>query len=165
MGGTHSKKLCQLSLEIWIFLIQNSIKCQASHISGIENTVADYLSRNLNCHEYYLYPDAFEKILPLIPFNLKLDIFASNENAKLCHYVSLFEDPIAYAIDCFTFRWTSYIYAFPPIPLILKSINKIKQDQVEFCLFVTPAWNTSTFIPLLIDMLISNLFSFIKIIC
>ena len=156
MGGTHSKKLCLLSLEIWNILLQNSITCRASHISGIDNTVADYLSRNLNCHEYYLCPDAFKQILHLIPFILELDIFASSKNTKLDRYVSLFEDPFAYAIDCFSFRWPSHIYAFPPIPLVLKSINKIKQDQVEFCLFVTPAWNTSTFLPLLIDMLISN---------
>ena len=89
----------------------------------------------------------FNQITKLIPFYLKLDLFASKQNKKLPSYVSLFDDK---------FKWPSNIYAFPPIPLISKALLKVFRDNVDLCLFLTPAWNTLPMITLLENSLIAN---------
>ena len=156
IGGTHSPNLCLLSLKIWELAINNSIDLIASHIAGVTNTLADYLSRHSKNHEYFLSSEAFEMILPLIPFKLDLDLFASSLNAKLPKYVSLFNDPQAIHLDAFSIFWPSNIYIFPPIPLMHKSLSKVIRDNVKFCLFITPAWSSMSILPILKNMLISN---------
>ena len=126
----------------------------ASHIAGVSNTLADYLSRHSKNHEYSLSPEAFKKLLHIIPFNLELDLFASSNNAKLPRYVSLFSDSQAAYIDAFTISWPSNVYIFPPIPLMHKSLSKIMRDNVEFCLFITPAWSSISVLPILKNLLI-----------
>ena len=156
MGGTRSKKLCKLTLDIWNLLMKNSIDCVASHIAGIDNVLADFFSRYSHHHEYALNVNTFIYISELIPFNLEIDLFASKDNCKLKTYVTLFNDPLAFQIDAFSFRWPSNIYVFPPIPLIAKALLKVFRDEVEFCLFITPAWNALPMIPLLEKSLVSN---------
>ena len=156
MGGTHSPNLCFLALSIWELAINNSIDLIASHIAGISNNAADYLSRHSKNHEYSLSPVAFKKLLTLIPFNLDLDLFASSLNSKLPQYVSLFNDSEAMHIDAFSMSWPSNIYVFPPIPLMHKSLSKVLRDNVEFCLFITPAWSSMSVLPILKKVLISN---------
>lgn len=156
MGGTRSKKLCVLTLDIWKILISNSIDCFASHIAGIDNGIADFFSRFSHHHEYYLNMDTFIEITKLIPFLLKIDLFASKNNRKLQSYVTLFDDANAFQIDAFSFDWPSNIYVFPPTPLISKALLKIFRDNVDSCLFITPAWNTLPMIPLLKKSLISE---------
>ena len=43
-GGTHSYKLCELTLEIWQWSFDNNIQVSAEHIPGVANE-ADYFSR------------------------------------------------------------------------------------------------------------------------
>ena len=156
MGGTHSKKLCLLSVKTWKLFTDHSISCFASHISGINNKMADFLSRYSFNHEYHLCPKAFKYLLEIIPFSLDIDLFASKSNKKLNSFYSINKDYTALGLDAFNFVWSSNLYAFPPIPLISKTISKLKQDEVEFCLLITPAWDSLAFIPLLKSMLIFN---------
>ena len=83
-----------------------------------------------------------------------MDLFASKDYKKLPIYASLFNDPKATHIDAFSFSWPSNIHAFPPIPLISKTISKIIQEQVELCILITPAWNSFSILPVLKNMLI-----------
>ena len=156
MGGTRSKPLCDLTIKIWKILLNNSINCWSTHISGVENNVADFLSRHSHNHEFALKMDTFQHLTSLINFRLEIDMFASKNNKKLRNYVSLFDDPLASNIDAFSFSWPSFIYVFPPIPLIDKALLKTYRDNVDYCLFITPAWNTLPVIPLLIKSLISR---------
>ena len=126
------------------------------HIAGIRNNAADYLSRHSHLHEYSLSPIAFGEITALIPFKVDLDLFATSKNNKLPKFVSLFEDPKASNIDAFSFAWPSNVYVFPPIPLIHRVMSKLIRDEVNFCLFITPAWNSLSVLPILKKFLISN---------
>ena len=156
MGGTHSRPLCLLALSIWKLINSNSISFIASHISGIDNTVADFFSRFSHHHEFFLSQDAFMKILNILPFSLNLDLFASRHNKKLDHYCSMFDDPDCLHIDAFSFNWPSNVYIFPPIPLIAKALLKALLDKVDSCLFITPAWSSLSVVPILSRHLISN---------
>ena len=148
-GGTHSKKLCLLALEIWNLARLHNFKIIASHISGIDNSSADYLSRFSHYHEYGLSHHAFKLLLDILPFRLSLDLFASKDNALLEDYVSIFEDSEAFHINAFSFSWPSEVYLFPPIPLIPKTILKFLRDNVDLGLLVTPAWHTLSVLPLI----------------
>ena len=156
IGGTRSPKLCLLAIEIWKIFESNSMNCSASHISGIDNNVADFFSRHSHNHEYSLSQYAFNSLSSLIPFHLDIDIFASKDNKKLPSYVSLFNDSESLCIDAFSLIWPSNIYVFPPIPLISKALLKIQRDEVEFCIFITPAWHHLPILPLLKKFLIFN---------
>ena len=156
IGGTHSRKLCLLSLEIWHLIRANELICKAHFISGMNNKSADYLSRFSDLHEYYLSPDCFNLLMKIIPFELKIDMFASHKNKKLMNYVSIFHDETSLFFDAFSRSWCSNIYIFPPLPMIGKALMKVFRDQIEFCLFITPAWISLSFIPLIKDALIFN---------
>ena len=88
--------------------------------------------------------------------NLCLMIFASKLNKKLQHYCSILEDPNCFRIDAFSFLWPNNVYIFPPIPLIPKALLKAFRDNVDQCLFITPAWHSLSMVPLLSRSLISN---------
>lgn len=61
-----------------------------------------------------------------------MDLFASNINNKCDEYVSWRKDPGSVAVDAFTLNWRNFnFYAFPPLCLILKVIEKIIQDKAE----------------------------------
>ena len=92
----------------------------------------------------------------MIPFSLSIDLFASKDNKKLNNYCSIFDDPHCFHIDAFSFIWPNNVYIFPPLPLIPKALLKVFRDDVDQCLFITPAWHTLTMIPLLTRSLISN---------
>ena len=156
MGGTHSLSLCDLALDIWFLLCSNNIGCVATHISGIENLAADYLSRFAQTYEFGLLQPSFDCLRNLLPFELSLDLFASNLNAKMPCYASLFSDPEASFINAFSFNWPNCIYVFPPFPLIPKALMKIFRDNVECCVFITPAWHSLSVIPLLKKSLICS---------
>jgi len=63
MGGTQSSDLCFLALEFWDLLRLNNISCQATHIAGTSNSIADGFSREeVDRHDYgwpsnlYIFP-------------------------------------------------------------------------------------------------------------
>ena len=156
MGGTHSPILCHLALKIWNLAVLHDIKIHASHIAGIDNSAADFLSRFSHHHEYELSPKAFDILRDIIPFSLNLDLFATKKNKKLNNYVSLFEDPDASYINAFSFPWPSNVYMFPPIPLIAKSVLKFARDNVNFCILITPAWHSLAILPVIEKFLICS---------
>ena len=71
-------------------------------------------------------------------------------------YVSLFEDSEAQKSDAFSFHWPSNVYIFPPIPLISKALSKFFRNDVQFGLFISPAWISIPLLPILKNALISN---------
>ena len=59
-----------------------------------------------------------------ITFPLTIDLFASRLTHKLDHYVSWKADHSAMKFNAFSFKWPDYIYMFPAVPLINKTIIK-----------------------------------------
>ena len=156
IGGTHSIAMCNLSLEIWKLLIENNINCKAFHISGISNKFADQLSRDSLHSELQISHSAFEKISALTPFPLNIDLFASRFSRKIPCFVSRNFDPLAWETDAFSFKWTDFLYIFPPINLIPKILQKLKADNVQHSLLLTPAWPSLTSIPVILELLCSH---------
>ena len=154
-GGTCSKLLCDLSLELWEFCIRRNITISATHISGLSNGKADELSRrNQSEHSYYLTQDTFSALCDSISFPLVLDCFASRLNFKLSKFMSRFKDPLSSYVNAFSLPWSDKLYLFPPIPLISRVLNKFVNDKVKHGLIICPYWPSQPWFPLLLDLLI-----------
>lgn len=112
-GGTHSVKLCTLAIQTWDFLILNNIHCEAFHLPGIENTTADFHSRNFSdSNDYSINSSSFSTLISLSSFTPEIDLFASRLTAKLPHYVSWKYDPFSSHVDAFSIEWSNNIYIF-----------------------------------------------------
>ena len=153
MGGVQLLNYIELSRTIWQWAEQRNIFLFASYIQSKDNKEADYLSRIQNPDtEYSLSNEAFYKIKKEFG-HPKIDLFASNKNYKCNTYVSRFPDKHAYETDAFTFSWHDLdFYAFPPISLISKTLNKINEDNARG-LLVVPDWPNQPWYPMFHSML------------
>ena len=128
-GGTHSRSLCQLTVELLTFCNSVGISLLARHIPGRLNLIADSLSRQRVLHsEWMLHPAVFHSIHELFPY-MTVDLFATRFNARLPSYVSPFPDNLALAVDGLAYDWTHHdLYAFPPaalVPLVLAKLDTV----------------------------------------
>ena len=141
LGGTHSSKLCKLSLELWQTLLFNYAQCLASHITGKLDVFADQMSRSqTDRHDYFINRETFNAILELTIVTTSFDLFASGTTHKLSRYASLIPDSKACKIYSFPFHLHANLYIFPPLPLLSLIVQKIKFDESEAIILIIPAW-------------------------
>ena len=155
MGGKESE-LNNLECKIWHWCIESDLWVSATHIPGIENTVADYESRHFNDRgEWSLNDDIFHRLE--IEFGvMEIDLFASRINAKCPKYVAWCRDPQALFIDAFSRSWSDfYSYIFPPFSLIGRVLQKIRAEQAS-ALVIVPLWPTEPWFPTFLGLLDRN---------
>ena len=140
MGGLRSQPCNQISREIWQWAEENENWLTIAHIPGVENVVADYLSRNFSDSvEWSLSLKIFHKICKVFG-KPDIDLFASRLNAKVEKYVSWGPDPNAWKVDAFSLKWTNaFFYVFPPFSLVGRVLRKMKADRTEGVL-IAPDW-------------------------
>ena len=118
-GGTHSPDLCYLAWEILCF-------CRDHHI-------ADQLSRAYKAipTEWTLNKSVFRAVVNELG-EPGLDLFATGLNNQLPVYVSPCPDPQALALDALSLDWNTLplAYAFPPMPILPKVLQKIRDSTV-----------------------------------
>lgn len=139
-GGTHSISLMQEAERLCLWSERNLSSIRAEHISGVDNTQADWLSRStVDPGEWHLHPQLFGELSQR--FGLpEVDMFASHLNAQLPRFVSRFPSPGAEQTNALRCRWPrTLLYAFPPLPLIPQVIRKIVEEEAEVIL-VAPFW-------------------------
>ena len=159
-GGTASKNLCDLAIELWDFCIARKICIHAKHLPGIKNTRADKLSRMEQCdHSYSLTQEFFDVKSAKLPFLLTIDCFASRLNFKTKKFVSHYYDPLSSWVDAFSISWVDNVYLFPPLPLINRTISKFIADKTGHGLLVCPYWPSQPWFPSLLELLIAPPFS------
>lgn len=160
MGGVQYPHLNGLAYQIWQWCEKRNIWIFASYINTKQNIEADIESRKINPDiEWSLSDQAFKTIIRKLGQPV-IDLFASRINAK-CHvYASWFPDPDAASVDAFTFSWKNiFFYAFPPFSLILKSTNKIIND--EACgILVFPWWPSQPWFPIVTELISSEIIFF-----
>ena len=142
MGGSKSEACDFVAKEIWSWGIEINIWLTASHIPGINNSIADGLSRGESTNkEWSLDENTFKKLSNLWD-SLDIDLFASRLNHKLPVYASWSPDPDAAFIDAFSINWAQfYFYAFPPFSLVDRCLQKIVLERATGVLIV-PLWPT-----------------------
>ncbi|XP_071971333.1 uncharacterized protein [Engystomops pustulosus] len=148
-GGTQSASLQKISKKIFLWAEENVLSLTAVHLKGSENKEADFLSRyTLDPHEWCLNKEVFSHLTQKwgIP---QIDLFATRENKKADHYFSLQKNTPDYLLDAFCHSWHSRLaYAFPPLPLISRTVQKIRQEDLKIILIV-PFWPKRSWFPAL----------------
>ena len=153
-GGTRSRPLCRLALELWDYVLSLGGWIRASWLPRDSNQVADMLSKqSLETWEFGLDTEVAQMIWQRW-FTPVVDCFASRDFHLLEEYYSFYPDPVALRRDAFSVvAWPDRVYAFPPVPLITMTLEKIKVDQVT-AIMIVPTWRTAKWWDLLEDLLL-----------
>ena len=141
-GSIKSPALNQLTREFWDWCLQRQLHLSAESIPGVENCIADRLSRQLEKGgvEWCLNDQIFRTIRQMT-FETSIDLFASRSNAKVGLFVSWHPEPGCHSVDAFNLCWTPHqCYAFPPFCLIGRVLSKLQRDNVQQFLFIVPVW-------------------------
>ena len=156
-GGTRSRTLCLEACQLHEWMLQNEVQATAVHRPGVDNTLADFLSRNRpDPNEWSLSPYACRQLFRRWG-TPRIDLFASLQNHKLPLWFSRLPCPQATGTDAMAQTWTGWsVYAFPPKNLILRTLTKIRDDRVEDAIVVVPHWPKRGWFPLLLHMAVET---------
>ncbi len=133
---------------------------RASHLAGKENVMADALSRGkFNGNEWCL-----SRTWAVFIFSLygrpMIDLFATEENARLPLFVTRGFNPQAWRTDVLSFDWTGLqAYASPPLCLIQKVLTAFDSVNTDV-LLVAPCWPNKPWFPCLLKLLVDLPFRF-----
>ena len=82
-----------------------------------------------------------------------MDLFASHLNHQLPCWFSWTDHPLEVASYTLSQLCTvMYLFAFPPIPLLEKTLIKIREDQAEEVIVITHSWLRRSWYHLLFQM-------------
>ena len=151
MDGTSSAQLLKISNSIWNYLLSHQITITAEYLPSRLNVRADWESSNVknssNCklpHKIYL------KITKLLG-TPTVDLPASRLCHQLLQYMAWKPQPKSFATDAMQHDWNKMLcFAFLPFSLIGRVINKVRRENVEAMILVTPTWQTQPWYTLLL---------------
>lgn len=166
-GGTHSPSLCKQVVFLLAWCETRSIFLKGVHVPGVENVLADALSRGMtpsksqqrirgSSVDWHLQPriclDLFKRLgRPLI------DLFASKRNHQLPTYYTWELDGASLGKDALEQDWSGmYAYAFPPIALIPRVLLKLSRTTKCRVLLIAPFWPRQLWFSQLLDLLVSE---------
>lgn len=140
MGGVRSKSCMEVAFAMWNWCEVRKIWLYATHLPGVENEMADSLSRRFSASvEWELSQKLFEEIVQKLG-QPSVDLFASRHNTKVTKYCSWFSDQYCWKVDAFSFEWTDeFYYIFPPFRLVGRCWRKIMMEGTK-AILVTPDW-------------------------
>lgn len=103
-GGTRSKGMMKETTLLfqWVEIHLQSIK--AEHLPRLDNLEADWLSRRDVIEEWGLHPEVFNVLVRRFGQS-KLDLFASQENAKTPAFFSRARDSLAQGTNALHIPW------------------------------------------------------------
>jgi len=141
--GGRAASLDQISKTIHLFCAENKISIRAKHIRGLDNVLADKLSRQRDPDDWTLKDHVFRQLeRKWGPHTV--DRFASFETAKVSRYNSRFNDQQSETVDCFTQNWGGENnYACPPFRALGRTIRHIVACAADTTL-IAPLWGGQT---------------------
>ena len=154
-GGTRSISLLQELAALWEESISRNVTILTpQYISSEENCRADFLTRHrMETWEVQLEPHLFTQILDHFNLSPTLDAFASRQSTQLARYMSWYPDSKAVARDALLSLWDPTTYLFPPVPLLTKVLQKVKEEKIR-AILVCPKWPTSLWWSMVLEMLV-----------
>ena len=155
-GGTRSTYLCMQTWKIWQVAIKANIWLKAAHIAGRLNVLPDQLSRiRIRPTEWTLNRVVVENIFHKWGFPM-IDLFASHLNKQAQIFCTWIPHPTALALDALTISWDRmFAYAFPPICLVPRVVQYMKQFQCTIIL-IAPVWPRRHWYPELLQLSVAN---------
>jgi len=153
MGG-REPHLSAVAEQLHKFALSRRILVKAEWIPGIENTVADRLSREeTDWSDAMLHPDLFRMIDTMWGPHT-LDGAAAMWNRQLPRYVSWTLDPECLYTDLMSrpFPAQDNIYLNVPFAMIAPVLQKVRAEKATVTL-VIPLWNQQSWWPILWELL------------
>ena len=144
-GSSRSRPINSWVISILVLLKRRDLHLTAFHIAGVQNVVADALSRtNPIATEWELDQKSFSWMTQQwgVP---QVDLFATRANRKVPAFISPVPDHLAVGLDAFTVDWNRWdiIYLFPPTAMLLKVLPLLESFRGT-ALIVTPSWPSKT---------------------
>ena len=148
-GGIRSQSLNSVARDLFQWAELSLISLRAVHIKGVDNVVADSLSR--------FFPSFQEMQLTRVIFQAIcrrfgrpwVDLFASPHNAQLRRFCARTSHPGAWGVDALSIQWPCrLLYAFPPVPLIPRLLSRLLVED-RLMIVVVPFWPRRSWFPLL----------------
>jgi hypothetical protein len=123
------------------FVEMRGICVIAEHVPGINNCVADALSRISASGTYSLRREVLQKLLKEWTLQIDVDLFAAAWNAQCPLFCSLKPDRAAFARNAWTVRWADFRLPLlhPPINQIPKTLARLVEEKMRAILIV-PDW-------------------------
>jgi len=152
-GGVHSRAQNLETIRLYSLVVPLGISLQAVHRPGVDNVLADFLSRTRpNPTEWSL-----DRVTTSILFNMwgtpQVDLFASHLNNHLPVWFGRTQHQGAAAYDALLQPWSGlFLYAFPPFALLQRVLLKIKGDLPEAVVLIAPTWPRRSWFHLLLQM-------------
>ena len=116
------------------------VRLRAEHVPGVENVIADSLSRLSPSGDYGLRPGVLASVLQRLETGIEVDWFANSSNKQHPLYCSLSKDRHALAQDALMQTWSSRRgLVHPPLPLLVRCLVKIKQERAA-AVIIVPDW-------------------------
>ena len=139
--GVVSKTLNDEMNTLFQWLIPRSITVRAIHRPGVNNELANFLSHNCpDPTEWHLSERVVLQLFQLWS-TPKVDLFTSHLNHQLPLWFCQTGHPVAVALDALSQSWTGLsLYAFPLIPLLERTLVKIREDQADEVIVIAPSW-------------------------
>ena len=137
-----SKNLLNETRQIFSLLVRLDIRIRVMHIPGVQNTMADALSRMDLVGDYELKQESCDKALQLLGLRPTVDLFANRLNRKCDRFMALPGPQAegAVALDALLFSWEGEKpYVFPPVQIIPRVLQKLR-TEVQEAVMVFPEW-------------------------
>ena len=154
-GGTHSQALFHKTLELYQLLDQYVITLIPTHLPGARNVTADALSRlsQPSPTEWRLQTETLNKLFYVFGTPL-IDMFATAENKVTPIFVSPYPDDRAWAVGALSLSWDDLglVYAFPPAPIVPKTIQKIQKSWGTTVILIASQHPSRPWHPLLLQL-------------
>ena len=135
-----SKTLNDEACTLFKWLIPSSITVKAIYRPGV-NELADFLLHNCpDPTEWHLSEKVVLQLFQLWSTS-QVDLFTSHSNHQLPLWFCWTGHQLASASDALSQPWTGLsLYAFPLIPLLEKTLVKIREDQAGEVIVIAPSW-------------------------
>jgi hypothetical protein len=142
LGGTRSLTMSREAVPFAQFLEDHRIELAASFVPGVQNVLADQLSRSQGplSTEWRLAPRVVQLLFRKWG-TPSIDLFASAVNAQLPRFCSLRPDPEAMVRDAFSLEWgDQFLYLFPPFNprFLLRVMVKVAASPGMSAILVAP---------------------------
>ena len=116
--------------------------------------MADFLSRHKMEHwEICLKSELFNQVVSEFGISPTLDAFASRSTTRLPCFMSWHKDSLTVAQDAMMNSWDEVTYLFPPVPLLLRVLQKLRREAIS-AIVVCPHWPSAIWWPLLQELLV-----------
>jgi len=153
---SRSLRMSRIGAMFYDWVEDTGLQLSYRHLRGIYNVEADSLSRHAWAElEWKLHSDIVSRLQGIWHCKITRDLFASRHNAQVPLYFSWQHDFDAIGVDSLSYlwNWPDTNYAFSPIFLINRVLQKILTDETHDLILILPLWPSQSWWPTLLSVL------------